>query len=321
MAIGGAFALVAFGATVGAQPATKTYRIAILGQGNPPKDPGAAADLRQGLRDRGYSEDRVTVESRYAGGNVEKLREYAEDLVRMKVDVIITVGDPAAFAAKKATTTIPIVATEFGSDPVPGLVASLGRPAGNVTGPSSISEELWGRRLGILREFVPRLARVTVLFNPGNPGNASCVGEIRSAGGASGIQVQPMEIADVTSIERASAAITRDAPDALAVCWDTVTLEYAHAIAELAIKRRLPLVAPLREYVSAGALLSYGISLSAHRRRAAHYVDKIFKGAKPGELSVERPTNFELVVNVSTARALGLTVPPAVALFADDLVQ
>jgi ABC-type uncharacterized transport system substrate-binding protein len=322
MAIGGALALVAFGASVCAQPASKTYRIAVLGQGNPPTDTAQAGDLRQGLRDRGYSENKnVALEFRYAGGDEAKLRQYADELVRMKVDVIITVGDPAAFAAKKATTTVPIVATEFGSDPVKaGLVVSLGRPGGNVTGLSSITEELWQKRLATLREFMPRVRRVSVLVNPGNSGNALCLSGIRAAGGESGIQVQPIEVTDGKSIERAFHTIAKDAPDALAICWDSVTLEHALAIADFAIKRRMPLIAPLREYVTAGALLSFGINLSAHRRRAAYYVDRIFKGAKPGDLSVEQPTIFELVVNVATAKALGLTVPPTVAVLADDLV-
>jgi putative ABC transport system substrate-binding protein len=315
--------LLALASVATAQTSTKSYRIAVLGQGNPPTDTAQAADLRQGLRDRGYSENKnVTVEFRYAGGNVEKLREHADELVRMNVDVIITLGDPAAFAAKKATTTIPIVATEFGSDPVKaGLVASLGRPGGNVTGLSSITEELWQKRLASLREFMPRVRRVSVLVNPGNSGNALCLSGIRAAGSESGIQIQPIEVTDGKSIDRAFAAITKDAPDALATCWDTVTLEYAQAIADFAIKRRLALIAPLREYATAGALLSFGINLSAHRRRAAYYVDKIFKGAKPGDLSVEQPTIFELVVNVSTAKALGLTLPPTIAVLADDLIQ
>jgi putative ABC transport system substrate-binding protein len=157
--------------------------------------------------------------------------------------------------------------------------------------------------------------------NPGNSGNALCLSGIRAAGSESGIQIPPIEVTDGKSIDRAFAAITKDAPDALATCWDTVTLEYAQAIADFAIKRRLALIAPLREYATAGALLSFGINLSAHRRRAAYYVDKIFKGAKPGDLSVEQPTIFELVVNVSTAKALGLTLPPTIAVLADDLIQ
>lgn len=239
----------------------------------------------------------------------------------MKVDVIVTVGDSAAIAAKRATTSIPIIATEFGLDPVKaGIVSSLGRPEGNVTGLSSISEELWPKRLGLLRDLVPRLTRAAVLWNSGNPGNASCLNEIRAASGALGILVQPFDVRDANSVERTFAAMAKDRPDALALCWDSVTLEYAHAIADFALKRRLPTIAPLREYVKAGALLSFGTSLAAHRRRAAYYADKILKGAKPADLPVERPTHFELVVNMATAKALGLALPPTLVMLADDLI-
>jgi putative ABC transport system substrate-binding protein len=252
---------------------------------------------------------------------LEKLPELAGELGRMKVDVIVTVGDSAAIAAKRATTSIPIIATEFGLDPVKaGIVSSLGRPEGNVTGLSSISEELWPKRLGLLRDLVPRLTRAAVLWNSGNPGNASCLNEIRAASGALGILVQPFDVRDANSVERTFAAMAKDRPDALALCWDSVTLEYAHAIADFALKRRLPTIAPLREYVKAGALLSFGTSLAAHRRRAAYYADKILKGAKPADLPVERPTHFELVVNMATAKALGLALPPTLVMLADDLI-
>ncbi len=236
--------------------------------------------------------------------------------------MIVTVGDSAAIAAKRATTSIPIVATEFGSDPVKaGIISSLGRPEGNVTGLSAISEELWPKRLSLLRELMPRLTRAAVLWNSGNPGNASCLNEIRAASGALGILVQPFDVRDANSVERAFAAMAKDRPDALALCWDSVTLEYAHAIADFALKRRLPTIAPLREYVKAGALMSFGASLAAHRRRAAYYADKIMKGTKPADLPVERPTHFELVVNAATAKVLGLALPPALVMLADDLVQ
>ena len=191
-------------------------------------------------------------------------------------------------------------------------MASLNRPGGNVTGLSSISEELWQKRLALLRELVPRLSRVTILWNPANPGNRSCLDEIRTAAQAMGMQLQALEVGDGRALERAFGEIAKAPPDALVTCWDSVTLEHAKPIAEFALKRRLPTLAPLKEYVQAGGLLSFGTSLPAHRRRAAYYVDKIFKGAKPGDLSVEQPTNFELVVNLTTAKALGLTPPPTV---------
>ena len=307
-----------------AQPSAKVYRVGWLGHGSAPTGANAGiSDFQQGLRDLGYVDGKnVAVEFRYASGNVDKLPELASEFTRLKVDVIVTSGEPAAFAAKRATNAIPIVATEFGLDPVKaGLVASLNRPGGNVTGLSSISEELWQKRLALLRELVPKLSRISVLWNPANPGNVSCLSEIQAAARAMGMQVQSLEVGDGKALERAFAAIAKDSPDALVTCWDSVTLEYAKPIAEFALKRRLPTLAPLKEYVQAGGLLSFGASLPAHRRRAAYYVDKIFKGAKPADLSVEQPTNFELVVNVSTAKALGLTLPPTVAVLADDLIQ
>ncbi|MFO1314540.1 MAG: ABC transporter substrate-binding protein [Burkholderiales bacterium] len=306
-----------------AQPPSKSYRIGVLIQGNPPTNEIPGADFRQGLKDWGYvTGGNVAVEFRYGAGNADRLPELAGELVKMNVDVIVTVGDSAAFAAKKATASIPVVATEFGVDPVKtGLVASLARPTGNVTGLSSISDELWSKRLALLRELVPRLARVTVVWNSGNPGNVACLAQTRTAGSEMNFQVQALDVTDANSIERAFVAIARDKPDAIALCWDSVTLEYAHAIADFANRQRLPTVAPLREYVKAGALVSFGTSLAAHRRRAAYYTDRIIKGTKPADLPVERPTHFELVMNATTARALGITVPPTLALLADDVIE
>jgi putative ABC transport system substrate-binding protein len=306
-----------------AQSPTKSYRIGVLSQGNPPTNEIPGADFRQGLKDWGYvNGGNVSVEFRYGAGNVDKLTELANELVKMNVDVIVTVGDSAAFAAKKATPSIPIVATEFGVDPVKtGLVSTLSRPTANVTGLSSISDELWSKRLGLLRELVPRLARVAVFWNSGNPGNTDCLAKIRAAGSEMKVQVQPLDVTDANSVERAFATIAKDKPDALALCWDSVTLEYAHAIADFATRRRLPTVAPLREYVKAGALMSFGTSLAAHRRRAAYYTDRIIKGTKPTDLPVEQAQTFEIVINVATVKALGITVPPAFALAADELVE
>jgi putative ABC transport system substrate-binding protein len=317
-----ACALLALGSYVCAQPTAKVYRIGVLGQGNPPRTSAPAADFRQGLKDLRYPEQSVVVEVRYAEGDVDKLPRLADELVRMKVDAIVTIGDSAAFAAKRATTSVPVIATEFGSDPVKaGLVSSLGRPEGNVTGISSLSDELWQKRLGLLREFVPRLSRASVLLNPANPGNAYCLSEIQAAAKAMGVQIHALEVSDGKALDRAFTTIARDSPDALVTCWDSVTLEYAKTIAEFTLKRRLPTLAPLKEYVQAGGLLSFGTSLPAHRRRAAYYVDKIFKGTKPTDLPIERPTHFELVINLATAKALGLAIPPTLMVLADDLIE
>ncbi len=319
-----ALGLLGVFAIADAQPLAKVQRIGWLGQGSALTgvDRGKS-DFRQGLHDLGYIEGKnVAIEFRYARGDVSKLAELANDLARMKVDVIVTSGEPAAFAAKRATSAIPIVATEFGLDPVKaGLVASLGRPEGNVTGLSSISEELWQKRLALLREFVPKLARAVVLWNPDNSGNRSCLDEIEDAARSLNLRLLALEVKDYKALERAFAAIERDNPDALITCWDSVTLEHASAIAGFALKRRLPTLAPLKEYVQAGGLLSFGTSLPAHRRRAAYYVDKIFKGVKPADLPVERPTLFELAVNLPTARTLGLALPPTVMMLADDIIE
>jgi putative ABC transport system substrate-binding protein len=241
-------ALFALASLVCAQPGGKVFRIGVLGQGNAPRNAVPAADFRQALHDLGYKT--VTLEVRYGEGDADKLTRLADELVRMKVDLIVTIGESAASAAKRATTTIPIIATEFGEDPVKsGLVASLSRPGGNVTGLASISEELWLKRLQMLREFAPKISRIGVVMNPTNRGNVSCLTEIRAAGLGLGMQVRALEISDAKTLEAILAAIAKDPPDAFAMCWDSVTLEHAQAIAAFALKWRLPSVAPVREYV------------------------------------------------------------------------
>jgi putative tryptophan/tyrosine transport system substrate-binding protein len=306
-----------------AQPSAKVSRIGWLGQGAASGANQSLGDFQQGLRDLGYiNGQNLVIEYRYAGGSAERLPELAAELVRLKVDVIVTSGDAAALAATRATNVIPIVATEFGSDPVKaGWVASLGRPGGNVTGIEAISEELWQKRLGLFKQVVPKLSRMAVLWNPANPGNASCLAEIQVTAKTMGLEVRSVGVGDAKALERAFADVTKEPPDGLATCWDSVTLEYAKPIADFALKLRLPTMAPLKEYVDAGALMSFGAGLPAHRRRAAYYVDKILKGAKPADLPVERPTIFELVVNLPTAKALGLQFPPTLLVLADDVVQ
>jgi putative tryptophan/tyrosine transport system substrate-binding protein len=264
----------------------------------------------------------LVIEYRFANGNVERLPELAAELVRLPVDVIVTSGEPAAFAAKRATKSIPIVATEFGLDPVKaGLVSSLGRPDANVTGMATLSEDLWQKRLGLLREIAPKISRLAVLWNPGNPGNTSCAEELKAAAPTMGMQLRFLEVRDAKTLEQAFASATRESADALVTCWDSVTLANAKPIADLALKLHLPSLAPLREYAQAGGLLSFGTSLSAHRRRAAYYVDKIFKGTKPADLPVERPTLFELIINLTTAKTLGLVLPAVLTVAADELIE
>ena len=321
-----AFFVVALGlvSPAGAQPAAKSYRIGWLGHGTAPSAADRnAGDFQQALRDLGYVEGKnLDIEYRYANGNVEKLPELAAELVKLKVDVIVTSGEPAALAAKRATNSIPIVAVEYGMDPVKaGIVASLARPDANVTGLATQNEELWPKRLAVFKQIVPKVSRVAVLWNPTNPGNASCVDEIKASAPALGLQVSLQDVRDASALERAFAAIAKERPDALVTCWDSVTLGLAKAIADFALKQRMPTLAPIKEYVEAGSLMSLGMSLPAHRRRTAYYTDKVLKGTKPAALPVERPLQFDLVINVGTAKALGLAPPSAILVLADDLIQ
>jgi putative ABC transport system substrate-binding protein len=197
----------------------------------------------------------------------------------------------------------------------------MGRPGGNVTGLATLSEELWQKRLALLKEVVPKLARVAVLWNPANPGNPYCLDEIKAVAPTLGLQVRDFEVSDTKALESAFGGLTKDPPDALIVCWDGVTLANASAVADFALKRRLPTVAPLKEYAEAGVLLSFGMSLPAQRRRSAYYVDKILKGNKPADMPFETPSLFELVVNLKTAKGLGVAVPPSFMVLADDLIR
>ncbi|HVE49969.1 MAG TPA: ABC transporter substrate-binding protein [Casimicrobiaceae bacterium] len=315
-------ALLAVAALASAQPSM--HRIGWLGHGNPPaRQPAAMSDFLQAMRDAGYVEGRnLAIEYRYANGIIERLPELASDLVRLKVDVIVTSGEPAAFAAKRATNAIPIVVTEFALDPVKaGLVASLARPEGNVTGLISISEELWRKRLEQMKAAVPRLKRVTALSNPDNPANVFCVNELRAAAKGIDAQIRPLEAGSDKALERAFVDMAREPPDAIVVCGDSMTFDNAALIGKFALSRQLPAFAPLREYVVAGSLVSFGASLAAQRRRAASYVDRILKGSKPAALPVERPTHFELVVNTKTAAALRIALPQEWLLLADDLIE
>jgi len=307
-----------------AQAAAKAYRIGWLGNGIPSSGEGPlGADFQQGLRDLGYVVGQnVVVEVRNGEGNVDRLPQLVAELTRLPVDVIVTSGDAAALAAKRASASTPIVTTEISIDPVKaGLVESLGRPGGNVTGLAGIGEGLWQKRLGLLKEIEPRIVRLAALWNPANPGNSACVEELKAAAPGMGVQLRALEVRDARTIDQAFANLSKQPTDAIAICWDGVTIAQARAIADFALARRMATVAPLREYAVAGALLSLGESLPAQRRRAAYYVSKILKGAKPSDLPIERPTLFELVLNLKTVKALGLALPPNVALLADDVLE
>ena len=321
-----ALALGILAAPVGAeaqQPA-KVHRIGLLSPSSP-SDPRMQRRLeafRQGLRELGYVEGQnIAIESRWAEGKYDRLPGLAAELVRLKVDVIVAVGVPAIQAAKEATRTIPIVMA-YVTDPLAlGLVASLARPGGNITGLSLMAPELVGKRLELLKEVVPRVSRVALLSNPVNPGNAAQVREAEVAARALGVRLQPLEARDPKQIESAFAVITRERAGALIVLVDSVLIDHRTRIADLAAKRRLPTVYGLREHAEAGGLIAYGASRDDMSRRAATYVDKILKGAKPADLPVEQPTRFELVLNTKTAKALGITFPPSIMVRTDQVIQ
>jgi putative ABC transport system substrate-binding protein len=306
-----------------AQPSTKVSRIGWLAGGSPPSGPNPSVEaFQQGLRDLGYVEGQnLTIEYRYAEGNLERLPDLAAELVRLHVDVILAGGTPAARAAKQATSTIPVVML-VGVDPVEaGLVASLARPEGNVTGVGASGPAGWEKRLELLKEAVPRLARLAVLWNPANPGNAFGVRAVQAAAIAMGVTLQPLEVRDANAFEHAFAEIAKETPDAILICWDSVTLAHARPIADFAVRSRLPTMTALRDYVQAGALMSFGTSRPGQWRRAAYYVGKILQGTKPTDLPVKLPMQFELVINLKTAQALGLTLPPTLLFQANEVIR
>lgn len=279
--------------------------------------------FQQSLRDVGYVEGQnLVIEHRFAENHRARLPDLAAELVRLPVDVIVTFGTTATRAAQHATSTVPIVMTAIGADPVAtGLVASLARPEGNITGVTALNRELWEKRLVLLKEAVPELTHLIVLVNGTNPTHTTGLGEVTTVSRALGLHLHPLEIRNASAFEPAFAAIAQEPPDALVVLWDTLTAAHAQRIADFAVRHRLPTLAPIKAYVQAGALLSYGTNFPGQIRRAAEYVEKILKGAKPADLPVERPLGFELVINLKTAQALGLTLPPMLLFQATEMIR
>jgi len=318
-----AVVLLAFRVAVEAQQPKKVPRIGYLSVSSPSAMSTRTEAFRQGLRELGYVEGKnIVIEWRSAEGKRDRLPSLAAELVRLKVDIIVTAGPPATRSAKEATVTIPIVFAQDGDPVASGFVASLARPGGNITGLSTLAPELSGKRLELLKEIVPRLSRVAVLGNSTNPANAQVLKETELAAGVFGVKLQYLDVLDPKDIETAFRAASKGRADAvLMTVSGGVVLSQRTQVVELAAKSRLPAMYIIREYVETGGLMSYGVSLIDLDRRAATYVDKILKGAKPADLPVEQPTKFEFIINLTAAKQIGLTIPPNVLVRADKVIK
>ena len=302
-----------------AQQAKKVPRIGFLA-GSSSED--AFRGLRQGLRELGYVEGKnITIDSRSAEGKFDRLPALVAELVSLKVAVIVTGSTPAAVAAKNATSTIPIIMSG-GTDPVAtGLVPSLARPGGNITGVTIMNEELAGKRLELLKETNSKVSRLGVLWNSANSGSAVVFKQTQSAAQELSLSLQSLDVQTVNDLQGAFDAATRGGVNGLVLLASAPIGSHLKLIADLAVKNRLPSIYDRSSFVEAGGLMSYGSNVSDMSRRAATYVDKVLKGATPGELPVERPTKFDLVINLKTAKALSLTIPPVVLMRADKVIK
>jgi putative tryptophan/tyrosine transport system substrate-binding protein len=309
-------------AASGAQQPTKVLRIGVLTGGSASASSGRHDAFRQGLREFGYVEGKnIIVEWRNADGKIVNLPGLAAELVRLKVDVIVTAGPQVTGVAKEATSTIPIVMA-FDNDPVgSGHVASLARPGENITGLSTLSPELSGKQLEILKEVAAGLSRVGVLGTSTQPGYAQVAKEIEISAAAIGVKLQNLDILTPNDIEAAFRNARTGRAEAVVVLASAVVAPHRIRVVDLAVKSRLPAIYPYLEYVEAGGLMSYGVQVTELYRRAATYVDKILKGAKPADLPVEQPTKLELVINLKTAKQIGVTIPQSVLAKADKVIR
>ena len=305
-----------------AQQPVKVPLIGVLGMGFPPSEAvRQQSPFWQKLRELGWQEGHnIAVERRFAEGKLDRLPDLATDLVRLKPDVIVTANAAGALAANQATTTIPIVMSA-GQIVEQGIVASLAHPGGNITGVEGTIFGLSAKRLEILKEAMPQAARVAFLFNPTNPWAHFDLAEVETAARALGLQLQRVEVRPPDEFDAAFAAIAASRPDALFVAGDATFAPYRQQIMDLGATHRLPTMSGDRAWAVAGSLIAYGFSTHELLQRQAIYVDKILKGARPGDLPIERPMTFELVLNLKTAKALGITMPPSLLLLADEVIQ
>jgi putative ABC transport system substrate-binding protein len=316
--------LLALGVIAEAQQPKKVARLGYLAPGDAAGDSIRSEAIRLALRERGYIEGQnIATEYRYAEGKVESAPNLAAELVRLKVDIIlVTRGIPVIRAAKNATKTIPIVMLGAGADPVEaGIVESLARPGGNVTGLARLTGELGGKRLELLKEAVPKLARVAVFYDPGSPNHVLELKEVQTAARPLGLTVRSWEVRAADGFEKVFAALSKERPDGLYVPSGPLMTTNRNRIVDFALKSRLPSMWGNREFVDSGGLMSYGADQADSYKRVAYYVDKILKGAKPADLPVEQPTKFELVINLKTAKQIGLTIPQSVLYRANKVIK
>jgi putative tryptophan/tyrosine transport system substrate-binding protein len=317
-----AFSLVFAALAADAQQAGKVHRIGFLGNSTAALEANLVTPFREGLRELGYVEGQnIVIEYRWAEGKYERFPSLIAELLAQRVEVIVTAGTPATQAVKKATTSVPLVMVGVGDPVASGIVVSLKRPGGNITGVTSIGDETQGKRLELLREILPTASSIAVLSNPENQSNGPVLNELRAAAKILGMKVQVFDVKTAGDLEEAFKAIVRARPGVLQVMGDRMFLHNRQRIVDFATKQHLPAVALHPELVEAGGLFSFGPSYPGMHRRAAYFVDRILKGMKPADLPVERPTKFEFVINLKTAKALGLTIPPSVLGRADQVIQ
>ena len=314
--------LFAFCLSAEAQQSKKIPRIGYVTTSFPSEVAGRVDALREGLRQLGYEEGKnINIEYRYGEGRPERLPSLIRELIDLKVELIVTHGFPAARAAKQTTTTVPVVMAVVGDAVGAGLVASLARPGGNITGLTTISSELYDKRLELLKEVSPKISRVAILFSETSPATEIAMNEIKAAANSLGLQLQTIQVRNPGDFKNAFETAIKGGANALIVLQGPLTSSYRKRVIELATKNRLLATYHESEFPEAGGLMSYGVSYSDMYRRAATYVDKILKGAKPADLPVEQPKKFELVINLKAAKQIGLTIPQSVLYRADRVIK